>query len=237
MSSFSTHTDIPSWPDDMSPAERERKTERDACFERALKNKLKGADWCFAFGALSRDVSGWYVSSVPRLTYQTGVALNLGYKPMAADRLFWEMVGLSTRKKDTLAFRNRRLWTLRAPQSVEHHGSKVSDINELADLVIDRTQTWCEANKGILSVTDMLKRLRPYESLSEDELILAICLLVLEEDLETAQQIANTEATGVGQELEAGYHFIRNDGRATTLINKARSWLINKRRGALKLIT
>ena len=158
---------------------------------------------------------------------------------MAVDRLFWDMVGLPVKDRDTLSFRNRRLWTLQTPQYSEHHGGDVADIGALADIVIDRTQKWSKANADCFTIAKMLDRMGPQEHLSEDDRILAICLLVLSEDYETAHRIAayNSIDNSTSREPASEYGFIGSNGCRSTLIEKARTWLIAKRREGLKLVT
>lgn len=222
----------------MSWAERKRMDDRTTDFQRALEVRLDQTEWCFAYGVFSQDVGGWYVSSIPRLTCRTGVVLHLAYKPMAADRLFWDMVGLSSESKDTLSFRNRRLWTLQAPQHIEHLGEGVSNIEELAEFAIDRTQNWLAANHEQFAVSDMLKDLSHRDQLSENDRMLAICLAVLADDDQAARRLV---IDGVAQDLSdntcaSTYGIIDKEGCSVSLLDKAKAWLVAKRRDGMKLI-
>ena len=238
MQLFKSHTDATIASSAMNKTARESQASRNMAFAKALQERLDDAEFCFAFGVMSRDISGWYYSGRPYLATDTGVTLSLTYKPMAADRLFWEMVGLSTKKKDTLEFRNRGLWTLRSPNFVERHGEGIKDVDALADIAVKRTQDWCELYRNRLSLTDMLKGLGPYEHLSEDERILAICLSVLQKDFEAAHLLATLNRTDSDKDRTTtpDYSFVRANGDKSTLMDKAIPWLISKRRESLKLV-
>ena len=156
---------------------------------------------------------------------------------MAVDRIFWEIVGLSAHNKDTLSFRNRRLWTLRPPNHIEHIGNHIASEKELAKLAVDWTHEWCQANTHRLTLANMAERLGPERHFSDDDRILAICLSVLADDFQTAHRLATYQPSIYAPltAYQSDYGFISQNGQSPTLIEKARAWLVSKRRKALKL--
>lgn len=203
------------------------KHKRDKGFEHALKLIADVQGWSFDFGTLSNNQEGWYVANTAILAYERGAMMNMIYKPMAVDRIFWEIAGLPVKNADSLSVRNRRVWTVMPSSYSESLGHNVSCVDELASLTFEWTREWRDRHLKDLSISSMLDQLGDLTQSSGTYRALAVCLLVLQNDFDAAHALCLKHS--YSQDDDGGLSFKGADESHLTFYDRAREWMIKAR--------
>lgn len=164
--------------------------------------------------------------------------MNLTYKPMQIEPLFWAIMGLPVQGEVDISSRLRSAWTVNAPVLANHQRHGLVHVNELADLTFEWTQRWPNEQAEMLDLEDMLTRLGDLAELSVSDQTLAICLSILNGNLTSAEQLCASQAVRSDGSSEGGPSIITvtADGTRHTFIDKARAWLATERRRSIRLV-
>jgi len=87
----------------------------------AIKQRAKGTAWRVSKGVVFRDFEGWFIAGPSAVWLgKRRTQIELQFKPMALDPLFWEIVEVETNMAMPLSFRYWGAWTCSIPALVEY---------------------------------------------------------------------------------------------------------------------
>jgi hypothetical protein len=87
----------------------------------AIKKQATGTAWRVSKGVVFRDFDGWFISAPAAVWLgRRRTQIELQFKPMKLDPVFWEIVETETNVGMPLSFRYWGAWTCRIPAFVEH---------------------------------------------------------------------------------------------------------------------
>ena len=226
---MSAAPELRSWPNKVTREDARAAKAREREFFAALKAEGKRAGWRFARADIFRQEGRWFISNMPTLAWQRGVWNRLTVKPMALDPLFWEIVDLPDNNSRPLSFRATGAWVLRPEWIREAIATEEDSPLQLADRVLE----WSNQQLGLLSgwsTARMLAELGPGERLHHQQRSLAICLHLLNGDLDKAEDLCR--AAGDQSELLAdggGFTTNNSDGTRSTFNKQALRWIASRR--------
>lgn len=109
----------------------------------AIKKRAKGTEWRVSKGVVFRDFDGWFISAPAAVWLgKRRTQIELKFKPMTLDPIFWEIVETETNVEMPLSFRYWGAWTCSIPALVEHElDERGADPTIMADEAFD----WLDA--------------------------------------------------------------------------------------------
>ena len=102
---------------------------------KAVRKAAKKSGWHCSQGDIFRELDGWFIGaslSVNRLRIET--RMRLAVKPMQADPIFWDIVGLEENASQSLSFRWFGRWTCPAPVLFDEEIAESDDLTDLDDV-------------------------------------------------------------------------------------------------------
>lgn len=206
--------------------------QRNKDFDAALKREARLSKWGYAGGFVFCQRKDWFVSGVATLLWEHGVEIDIGIKPMELDPLFWDIVGLGENRALPLSFRANGAWVLRPKSSRARFGLDISDVEDLAALAMTEMDRWAGELVASTSISSMLNALPTDEELGGQPRALAVCLNVMNSDLERAQQLCRTDDSDAHPLVREGGGFTTHNpnGSVSTFLDQAREWIAKKRR-------
>lgn len=217
------------WPDKLSREEARAIKLRRKEFVQALKDQARPRGWRFARADIFREQAGWFISNLPSLGWRSGVQNRLQIKPMALDPLFWDIVGLPDNHKLPLSFRATGAWVLQPPSRPVDLSPQEDSPMALANQVVDWT-TDCLASLSSRSLDSMLAELGPEDNLTHQRRALAICLHLLNEDLDRAKHLCLSAGDQHSLLADSGGFVTHHpDGTFSTFNQQALRWIETRR--------
>lgn len=224
----------PAWPPRRSREQQRLDKERREAFETALKAQARGAGWRYASGGIFRQDGDWFVSNAPLLSWNGGVRMSMGCKPMALDRVFWEIADIAENQKLPLSFRMNGAWVLQPSPHEAELAVDEQDPAVLAAVAVQWSDQWLRDELPRASISGMLSSLGDLEALKGRDLSLAICLSILAGDLEQASRLCRARVDHAPKHLfDSGFVAISASGTASSFAEQAARWLVKKRRDGL----
>ena len=135
--------------DKIAKEEARRRRALGKSVELAVKARAKGSGWRVAQGVLFREYKDWFVS-VQACVYQNErkTLIELHFKPMTLDPIFWEIADVSSNVSKSLSFRFFGAWTCSTPALFEH---ELDEMGCNADAVANQAITWANQRLSDLS--------------------------------------------------------------------------------------
>ncbi|WP_374526410.1 hypothetical protein [Sphingopyxis sp.] len=229
--------EIPHRPGKLTREQQRAVKQRQKDFAAALKSQARAAHWRYAGGWIFRQSGDWFVDVLPWLLPERGAGLRLLIKPMALDPLFWDIVGASENHSLPLSFRANGAWVLRPATIDSQAGLDQADVELLATEVLGVADRQTEALLETMSLESMLAALPDKDDLFGQQRVLAICLLILAGQTETAFDLCRISSSEDHPIVRGSGFLTRNpDGSVSTFLDQARDWIARERRGALRIV-
>ncbi len=231
-------SDIPTWPAKLTREQQKGGKQRFKDFDAALKRQAGAAGWRFARGEVFRQTGDWFITTRPSLLWERGALVRMTIKPMAVDPLFWDIVGLSENAVLPLSFRAMGAWVLQPRSNDGHIGLKTIEVEQLAAEVLKWANEQANEKLSTISVETMLAELPKEECLRGQQRALAICLHILTGDLDAALHLCRVERPDphLISEESGGFAMRNHDGSVATFLDRAREWIVRKRRDELSVV-
>jgi hypothetical protein len=223
------------WPLKLGREQRRALKQREKEFQAALKAAGRGHGWRYVGGQLFRQDSVWFASVLPFLERERGIAVRFSVKPMALDPLFWDIVGLPENRNLPLSFRANGAWVLHPPHKESLIGPAMPEVVVLAELVVRSADEQLEQSRETRSIEQMLNELMQVSAAVGHERALAICLLILKDDLDRALALCRLSSPP-DVLYEGRFASVSADGTISTFVDQAEAWIISKRRSRLRLV-
>ncbi len=220
------------WPS--TREEKRRFKEFSNSYQINLRGVLKGTGWKQSQGVLFRNHKDWFISNLTFPLPNGGVHCSWSFKPMAIDPLFWEIVASEDGHKQPLSVRFFGAFTIKPPAEDLIISTEIDNPKELAESVL----TWCDQklakDTSKMSYEAMLTSLGPLDEIDENQRITAVCLLILQDKLDDAYQLAQDrhQKSGLFKKETGGFIF----GDGLTFFDLVRDWIVKKRRSDLEVI-
>ncbi|QBF31911.1 hypothetical protein [Thalassococcus sp. S3] len=234
---LSTQNDeIPHYPLKLSREERTKEKERGKAFSIALKSKCKGSGWRYNQGHISRQDGDWFISVDPSLAYEKGVIVDCELKPMAVDPLYWEIMGLDENKSMPLSSRIFAAWRVFGIS----HRAHIERLEHCPEAIAESVLRWSTlkmAELVELSVEDILVQLKLKSSPMRTDATLGICLLILLDRLDEAENIARYHMSQIALSPEGStFAILSGEDGYGSFFKRACNWIAKKRRGGFQVI-
>jgi len=225
-------------PTKLTREQQRQLKQRNKDFDAALKSEARLSKWGYAGGSVFCQREDWFINATAGLSWEHGVGLDIGIKPMELDPLFWDIVGLGENRALPLSFRANGAWVLRPATSRARFGADVSDVGALAALAMAEIDRWAGELVASTSITTMLNALPKGEDLRGPPRALAVCLNLLNNDPDRAQQLCRTDDSDAHPLVREGGGFSTHnpDGSVSTFLDQAREWIAHKRRSDMHTV-
>lgn len=103
---------------------------------KAVRKAVNESAWRCSQGYIFRELDGWFIDaslSVNRLRHETRMRISV--KPMQADTIFWDIVGMEECLSLPLSFRLFGAWTCPSPVLFDEEIAESDDLTDLDDVM------------------------------------------------------------------------------------------------------
>jgi hypothetical protein len=196
-------------------------------FLQAIKNRAKGSAWRVSKGVVFRDFDGWFIAAPSAVWLgKRRTQIELKFKPMTLDPIFWEIVEAETNVEMPLSFRYWGAWTCSIPALVEHElDERGAHPTTMAHEAIDWLDAQVEQFKS-WTTEKFLDFLREHPR-TNSYLATVVTTMFLLGDFATAETLCK-EAIKSGD--RGGFSVGRESGPSRSFPELALAWLERKRR-------
>lgn len=228
-------SDIPVWPAKLTRDQKKAANQRSKAYYAALKGGARNAGWRFVQQQLFRQTDGWFINVLSSPLWERGARVRIVVKPMALDPLFWDIVGLGANEKLPLSFRAIGAWVLRPAWTEEMVALNTMDGQQLAADVADWSDRRANAILQTTSLESMLCELPDGPAMFGQRLALAICLHILNGNLDEAMRLCRTKGPDSPTHPEEGGFVTGLEGNTKiSFVDQAIAWIERKQGSAIR---
>jgi len=158
---------------------------------RELRNQTKGSKWRASQGWLFREDNGWFIEVRPYIwVVERRSTLELRFKPMRIDPVFWQIVLTEENNRQPLSFRLHGAWTVSTPETrrVDVDEGRLSPA-EIASRFLEIASSEFELSRPDWTLERFLGRIQAFRETVNPKAYLpaVICSLVLLDRLDEAR--------------------------------------------------